>query len=149
MALSAIIGVRPLMSGRLLMEIAARDASLANWDVVRVCAPNRAYGLGQDERQLLGQDHCSTLALLVSVFRSCHDPGRAKEDFHIEPERPLANVFVVAFDAALHLLQRVGFAAPAADLSQPRDAGFYLVAEHVALNHFAILLVVRRGVWTR
>ena len=51
-------------------------------------------------------------------------------------------------DASLHLLQSFGFAAIAVDLRPAGDARGYLVAQHVALDHLPVHLVVSHGMWS-
>ena len=68
---------------------------------------------------------------------------RQKNDLDVEHRRPVPQVIEIVIDARLHLLELRGLAAAAVHLRKPGDAGQHLVADHVALNEFAVLLVVR------
>lgn len=74
---------------------------------------------------------------------------RLADDHQIEHQRPVAYVVDVVLDAGTHLVEGFGFAAQAVDLGPAGDAGFDLVPQHVALDEFAVLLVVRDRMGTR
>src|SRR5262249_30899125 len=69
------------------------------------------------------------------------------DDLQIEPQRPLVNVLNIVLDSPPHLVERVGFAAKSPDLCKARDTRPDLVAEVIARNQAAVLVV--QGAWMR
>ena len=100
-------------------------------------------------------DHLAPLMVfsrkLILVRRFVHETFEdgQKNNLDIEPEAPLADVLQIELDAFFHFFQRVGFAAPAVDLRPAGDARLHLMAQHVAFNQRAVLLVMRHRVRTR
>src|SRR5690606_26265087 len=88
----------------------------------------------------------SAFELSIGVFVEEAFEDGEENDFQVQPEGPAADVVEVVFDAFLHLVEGVGFAAPAVDLGPAGDAGLDLVAEHVAADELAVLLIVGDGV---
>lgn len=66
-----------------------------------------------------------------------------EDDLQIQPQRPVLQIFQIVLDAHFHLFQRFGLAPPTADLRPAGNAGLDLVAQHVAADQLAVLLVVR------
>src|SRR5690606_35759267 len=79
---------------------------------------------------------CSSIGL---AFPSYQHQQRVPEDLQIKRQRPVAQVLDVAGHARLHLFQLGGLATAATDLCQAGDAGWHLVADHVALDEPAVL----------
>src|SRR5687768_8029858 len=65
-----------------------------------------------------------------------HDPK-------IERRRPVPQVVEVIFDPAMHVFELAGFAAASIHLCESSDARWHLVADHIALDQAAILLIMR------
>lgn len=78
---------------------------------------------------------------LISLVADEAFKDREENDLEIQPERPVLDVLKIVLNSALHLIQGVGFAAAAVDLSPAGDAGFYFVALKVEL-HFVFVLIV-------
>jgi hypothetical protein len=74
---------------------------------------------------------------------------RQQNDLDVEHRRPVPQVIEIVIDARLHLLELRGLAAAAVHLRKSGDAGQHLVANHVALDELAVLLVVRDRVRPR
>ena len=78
------------------------------------------------------------------------DEGNGLEnDVKVKPYGPVAQVVKVIVDAALHFVERFGFAPVAIDLRPAGDARFDLVAHHVAFDELAIEFVVCHRVRAR
>lgn len=83
------------------------------------------------------------------LVRSCifgDEPDGAQDDLEIKREGPVAEVVEIKLDAAFHLFDGVCFATGTIDLGEAGNAGANFVADHVALDELAVLLVVRYGV---
>src|ERR1700733_6441737 len=74
---------------------------------------------------------------------------RQHQDFQVQGRGPASQVVQIMSDPGLHLFQLRGLAACAIDLGQAGDAGPHLVADHVALDELAVLLVMGHGVRPR
>src|SRR5688572_17463036 len=65
------------------------------------------------------------------------------QDPKIEGRRPVAQVFEVIFDPAMHIFELARFAAATIHLRESSDSRWHLVADHIALDQPAILLIMR------
>ncbi|CAM2144697.1 hypothetical protein PT2222_160130 [Paraburkholderia tropica] len=75
--------------------------------------------------------------------------NRRRDDAHVEPERPVAQVIEIVRHAQLHFFEPVGFAAKAVDLRPAGDAGLDAVTVDVARHHALVEIVVFERVRTR
>jgi hypothetical protein len=91
---------------------------------------------------------CSTVTSSRVLARQ-HHLHRLEHDPQVQPQRPVAQIIQVVLDARFHLVQRGGFTTQAVDLGPAGNARLDLVAQHVALDHLAVLLVVRDRVRAR
>jgi hypothetical protein len=80
---------------------------------------------------------------LVGVAGGDGDDEGLREDSQIEREGPVFDVIQVVLDAPADLLDRVGFAAPAAHLRPSSDAGLHPVSGRVFRDRFTVELVGR------
>src|SRR5579864_8022457 len=72
----------------------------------------------------------------------CEHPDRLEDDLQIEPWRPMAQIFQVIAHALAHLLDRFRLAPQSIDLRKTGNAVSHLVADHVATDQLAVLLVM-------
>ena len=71
---------------------------------------------------------------------------RHQNNLEIQPEGPVLDIPQVVFNAFLHFFQGICFSAPAVGLGPACDAGFDLVAHHVAEDLFSVEFIVGYGV---
>ena len=64
----------------------------------------------------------------IGVYIGLSGEGREENDPQVEKKRPMVDIVQVMFHPALHLLERVGVATLAVDLSPAGDAWLDVVA---------------------
>src|SRR4051812_12155911 len=67
----------------------------------------------------------------VRVLRPEQNADSLGDDIEVESERPVAQIFEIVIDAALHFFEHVGFASIAVHLGPSGDARRDFVAQHV------------------
>lgn len=67
---------------------------------------------------------------------------RRRDNPHVEPERPIAQVVQIVFDASLHLLDLIGFSSESVDLRPSCDPRLDPIPVDVAAHHFLVELIV-------
>jgi hypothetical protein len=67
---------------------------------------------------------------------------RHQNNFEIQAARPVLDIPQIVLNAFLHLLQTIGLSTPSVDLGPAGDAGFDLVAHHVAEDLFSVEFVM-------
>src|SRR5262245_46108645 len=82
----------------------------------------------------------------ISVTVAQDNPGGSEKNPEIERNRPMFEVIQVVLDALFHLVQRGCLAAKAVDLGPTGNTRPDLMADHVAVDQPAVLLVVRHRV---
>src|SRR5688572_12407980 len=65
------------------------------------------------------------------------------QDPKIEGRRPVPQILEVIFDPAMHVFELAGFAAATVHLCESSDSRWHFMADHVALDQPAILLIMR------
>src|ERR1035441_3440142 len=89
-------------------------------------------------------------AVLMGVAPPEYDQRSLQHDFHVKPNRPIAQVFEVVLYAQAHLFERRGLASKTMNLCPATHPWPHLVPDHVAANQLAVHLIMRHGVraWT-
>ncbi len=80
--------------------------------------PTRQRGRSEDTLLLF--------LLSISILLLEHYKEGPQQNLQIQPDRPFADITMVAVDTFLHLVERLGLAAMAFDLREPSYTGFTL-----------------------